>query len=333
MAFCCPNKNKGMEAKVVEFNTVKTYIDKNHLDEPIKGKLLTDFIADMTMRKNRTQSYRSQYNVLAGHIKGFSEKTNSVIYTNSITEEFLEDFIYYLRDCNMRNNTVKGLVEKIKAITSKAGNYGFSVNRTFNEVSVPEEDTCSIALSMNEITRAYYFKGLNPRQEKIRDLFIVGCLTGMRYSDYSTLEAENIQNGIIVKKTKKTGVTVHVPIHDYIWEIMDKYGGELPRDISIQHFNRTIKVIFRKMGFTENVTFTRTVGHNVVTQTYQMWEIISSHTARRSAATNMYNSGRMKTLQIMLITGHTTEKNFFRYIKVSREENAKTISTDLFFRK
>ena len=87
------------------------------------------------------------------------------------------------------------------------------------------------------------------------------------------------------------------------------------------------------MGFNDKVTFTRTVGHNVVTETYEMWEIISSHTARRSAATNMYNSGRMKTLQIMLITGHTTEKNFFRYIKIGREENAKNISTDLFFRK
>ena len=91
--------------------------------------------------------------------------------------------------------------------------------------------------------------------------------------------------------------------------------------------------IYKKMGFNEKVTFTRTVGHNVVTETYEMWEIISSHTARRSAATNMYNSGRMKTLQIMLITGHTTEKNFFRYIKIGREENAKNISTDLFFRK
>ena len=46
-----------------------------------------------------------------------------------------------------------------------------------------------------------------------------------------------------------------------------------------------------------------------------------------------YNSGRMKTLQIMLITGHTTEKNFFRYIKVNREENAKTLANDMFFRK
>ena len=321
-----------MEAKMVEFKSVKTYIDNSYISAPITNKLIVDFIHDMTARKNRSKSYVSQYNVLAKHIEGFSQNMNCTIFTNSITEEFLEDFIYYLRDLGMMTNTVKGLVEKIKAITKKAGNYGYAINRTFDEVSIESEETCSIALSMNEITRAYYFQGLTKRQEKIRDLFIIGCLTGMRYSDYSTLTYENIQNGIIVKKTKKTGVTIHVPIHEYIIEIIDKYGGTMPTGISVQHFNRVLKTIFKKMGFDNTVSFTRTVGHDVVMQSYKEWEIISSHTARRSFATNAYNSGRMKTLQIMLITGHTTERNFFRYIKIGREENAKSLSSDQFFR-
>lgn len=312
---------------------MKNYINDNHIDSPIRDKLLVDFIMEMVNKKNKSISYKSQYKVLMKHVNDFSDKYDCAIYTNSVTEDFIEDFIGYLRDKNMRNNTVKGLIEKIKAMTKKAGNYGYAVNRTFDEISVPEEDTCSIALSMNEITRIYYYTGLTKKQEKIRDLFIVGCLTGMRYSDYSTLTSDNIQKDIIIKKTKKTGVTVHVPVHSYIKELLEKYNGELPRDISIQHFNRSIKTICKKIGLTDKVVFTRTVGHNVVTDTYEMWQVISSHTARRSAATNMYNSGRMKTLQIMLITGHTTEKNFFRYIKIGREENAKNISTDLFFRK
>lgn len=312
---------------------MKNYINDNHIDSPIRDKLLVDFIMEMVNKKNKSISYKSQYKVLMKHVNEFSEKYDCMIYTNSVTEDFIEDFIGYLRDKNMRNNTVKGLIEKIKAMTKKAGNYGYAVNRTFDEISVPEEDTCSIALSMNEITRIYYYTGLTKKQEKIRDLFIVGCLTGMRYSDYSTLTSDNIQKDIIIKKTKKTGVTVHVPVHSYIKELLEKYNGELPKDISIQHFNRSIKTICKKIGLTDKVVFTRTVGHNVVTDTYEMWQVISSHTARRSAATNMYNSGRMKTLQIMLITGHTTEKNFFRYIKIGREENAKNISTDLFFRK
>ena len=322
-----------MEAKMVEFRSGKTYIDNSYMNIPVTDKLIVDFIHEMTSRKNRSKSYVSQYNVLANHIDKFSKNMNCTIFTNSITEEFLEDFIYYLRDCGMRINTVKGLIEKVKAITKKAGNYGYAINRTFDEVSVDAEETCAIALSMNEIARLYYFIGLTEKQERIRDLFVIGCLTGMRYSDYSTLTHDNIQNGLIVKKTKKTGVTIHVPIHDYILEIINKYNGELPSGISIQHFNRTIKSIFKKIGFDEVVSFTRTVGHEVITQSYEVCKIVSSHTARRSFATNAYNSGRMKTFQIMLITGHTTERNFFRYIKIGREDNAKSLSADQFFRR
>jgi integrase len=61
--------------------------------------------------------------------------------------------------------------------------------------------------------------------------------------------------------------------------------------------------------------------------------MISSHTARRSAATNMYLTGRWKTFQIMAITGHTTEESFFRYIKVSKTDVAKQMAGDSYFKK
>jgi hypothetical protein len=61
---------------------------------------------------------------------------------------------------------------------------------------------------------------------------------------------------------------------------------------------------------------TNTKGHD--TDTKPKYEFISSHTARRSAATNMYLTGRMKTYEIMSLTGHTTEKSFFRYIRVEQ---------------
>ncbi|MFK1819538.1 recombinase, partial [Bacteroides fragilis] len=56
-------------------------------------------------------------------------------------------------------------------------------------------------------------------------------------------------------------------------------------------------------------------------------------TARRSAATNMYLTGRMKTLEIMKLTGHRSEHNFFRYIRLTGDDTARSISGDMFFRK
>jgi integrase len=154
----------------------------------------------------------------------------------------------------------------------------------------------------------------------------------MRYSDYSTLTSDNFTKDYIVKITKKTKSKVTIPIHDYVREIIDKYNGDLSFSLSLQYFNRSIKYICKQIGFNNDIRFNYTRGGKLITETKKEWELISSHTARRSAATNMYQTARMKTYEIMQLTGHSTEKSFFRYIKTSDEDRAKQIAGDNYFR-
>jgi len=91
-------------------------------------------------------------------------------------------------------------------------------------------------------------------------------------------------------------------------------------------------LICKKIGFDDNITYSYTRGGNIVSETKKKWELISSHTARRSAATNMYLTGRMTLLEIMNITGHTTERSFFKYIRIGSESLSKQISGDPFYR-
>lgn len=190
---------------------------------------------------------------------------------------------------------------------------------------------------MNEITRIYYYKfekqDKRKAREKIRDLFVIGCLTGLRYSDYSTLTKDNFQNGFIVKRTRKTNVTVKIPMHDYVKEIIEKYDRQIPGGYNIQYFNAYLKVIAQEIGLTDPVTYCYTRGGELRTVTKEKWQLISSHTARRSAATNMYLTGRMKPLEIMRITGHKSESCFFRYIRVTEDDTARMLSGDIFYRK
>ena len=144
---------------------------------------------------------------------------------------------------------------------------------------------------------------------------------------------DNFQNDFIVKRTKKTNVTVKVPMHDYVREIIAKYGGNIPNGLCIQYFNKYLKLIMREIGLTDKITYSYTVGGKIKTVTKEKWELICSHTARRSAATNLYLTGRMKTLEIMRLTGHKTEQNFFRYIRLTNDDTARSISGDMFFRK
>lgn len=219
----------------------------------------------------------------------------------------------------------------------KASQYNYAVDPTYNQIDLHLEDTFAVFLSMNEITRIYYYKfrkqDSRRAKEKIRDLFVVGCLTALRYSDYSTLTQDNFQNDFIVKRTKKTNVTVKVPMHDYVREIIAKYGGNIPKGLCIQYFNKYLKLIMHEIGLTDKITYSYTVGGKIKTVTKEKWELICSHTARRSAATNFYLTGRMKTLEIMRLTGHKTEQNFFRYIRLTNDDTARSISGDMFFRK
>lgn len=89
----------------------------------------------------------------------------------------------------------------------------------------------------------------------------------------------------------------------------------------------------KEIGLNDLVTYSFTKGGKIITVTREKWELISSHTARRSAATNMYLTGRMKTLEIMKLTGHRTEQNFFRYIRLTGDDTARSISGDMFFKK
>lgn len=159
---------------------------------------------------------------------------------------------------------------------------------------------------------------------------MIGCLTALRFSDYSRLQPKNFVRNKIVIKTKKTNTPVQIPIHPLVKEIIDKYNKQLPPPPTIQHFNRKIKKMCREIGFTKKILYERTVGHKRISKLVPKYQFISSHTARRSAATNMYVSGIL-AFRIMLITGHKTEKSFFRYIRITREENVKILARHKFF--
>lgn len=312
----------------------KDYVNKNISNEPRYGILFTDFVHGTTSRSKRMgKGSKNSYGNLVSHIKNFAALNDVIIYTNSINEEFLDDFILYLQDLNLSQNYIKGLIGMAKSMARIAGTYGYAIDPTFDNVDVEQEDSYATYLTMNEITRIYYYKGLTRFQERIKDLFVIGCLTALRYSDYSTLAKVNFQGDFIVKNTKKTGIKVIVPMHDYVKEIIAKYDYNIEFGLSNQHFNRYIKKICKQIGFSEPLSFSFTQGGTLVNVTRQKWELISSHTARRSAATNMYQTQRLKTFEIMSLTGHTTEKSFFRYIKVTRDDLSKQIAGDSFFRK
>lgn len=164
--------------------------------------------------------------------------------------------------------------------------------------------------------------------ERARNLFLIGCYTGLRVSDFSRLREAHVGRHISIKTTK-TGANIVIPIHPVVREIIEK-GFDLSTSISDQKLNDHIKELCRLAGFTEEIMVNKNIGGKNMELIVPKYKLISSHTARRSFATNAYKAG-VPTIAIMKITGHTKESTFLKYIRVSAEENAELLSQHPFF--
>lgn len=162
-----------------------------------------------------------------------------------------------------------------------------------------------------------------------RKKFLLGAFTALRVSDFNRLSDIHIQDKFFRITTAKTGVAVVIPIHPVIRKLIDD-GFDISTPIAEQKINEHIKEVARIAGITQKVEGTKLVDHRAVVGYWDKCDLVTTHTARRSAATNMYKAG-IPAISIMKITGHTTEKSFMKYIKISAEENAELMAKSAFF--
>lgn len=185
------------------------------------------------------------------------------------------------------------------------------------------EETDAIYITMDQIKEMYAIKKFDlPEQEVVRDMFVIGCFTGMRFSDYSVLDPSAIRNNRLSFIQVKTGAKVTIPIHPIVNEILQKYNYVLPPVPRNNDFNAIIKTVGEKMPslhvpFTKQITYKR----ELVEIEKMKYQFLMTHTARRSFCSNEYIRGTDPMI-IMSISGHKSYKSFMRYIKVSGDQFA-----------
>jgi site-specific recombinase XerD len=215
------------------------------------------------------------------------------------------------------------------------------------EFKSEKEETDSIYLTQNEIQKMYDLKiteellranGYNNRNlintikalNEERDRFLFGCFTALRHSDYSRLDALHFKDDIIRIWTVKKDKKVYIPMHYQLRELLQRRNNILPAPISDQKHNKQIKAIGKLAGINEEVILSKTRGGKRIETVKFKYEFITSHTARRSGATNMYLAGvDLKFIQDIL--GHSKIEQTISYIKVSAEDNAKRLIDHPYF--
>jgi integrase len=186
-----------------------------------------------------------QYKNTVKQLREYARKTNKRVDFNTITPDFLDGWISFLTNQNLAPATISKRIAQLKTIMRAAQDAGLHSNASYFRFKRPSSEADKIYLNKKEIAELYRLK-LEGMQERIRDLFVVGCWTCLRYSDYNKIRREDVRKGVITVEHVKTGRTVNIPLHPFVKEILLKYDYQLPRYAN-QVMNRNLKVICQKV--------------------------------------------------------------------------------------
>lgn len=316
--------------------TIKTYRELLHMAFNKKAKVKHDllsfteaFIASAPQRKtNKVSSATIQaYKQTYLHLEEYKKTTHSQVEFENIDVNFYNGFVKFLTDAKkFAPNTIGKHIKHLKVFIKAATENDRKIPDYTSKFTGMREDTDSIYLDTAELSELFNINlSGNTRLDKTRDLFLLGAYTGLRFSDFSRLNSDNISDNRITIKAQKTGREVKIPLHPTVRTILEKYKGKELPTLSNVKMNEYLKELGNLCAsLKKKVPYSETRGGVTTNIKIEKYELLTTHTARRSFSTNAYLDG-VPTLTIMAITGHNTEKSFLRYIKITPDEHAKIL--------
>jgi site-specific recombinase XerD len=291
------------------------------------------FIEDAKEKHNVSRATWQKYESIYNHLQQYAKDKKKDLDFNDIDWNFRNSFEKWLYDepREFSQNNVAKIFSVLKQFLREAYRRGIHENTAFMDTGfgVKRAKTRNkVRFTFDELYKIFDHDFSEvPRLERVRDLFMIGAFTGLRFSDWYKASADNIskeKNGDQYLKvvTMKTKTPVIIYLGEEATAIMEKYAYSLPV-ISHQKFNDYIKEVVKIV--LPNTTYQAIYSEGGVTkyETRYKWERASSHAARRSFATNYYETGKFAAADLMLITGHSTEKQFFEYIDVNPMQSAR----------
>ncbi len=276
-----------------------------------------------TIKERTVQKYRTTLT----RLEAFAKTYRRAVDFETIDLQFYADFLEYLKTLNYSTNGAGKFIATLKVFLNAATLQGITISPAVKSghFKMVSEEADAVYLNETELETLFALDLTNsPRLERVRDLFLVGCWTGLRFSDFTDIKPENIKGGFIHIEQFKTGGRVIVPIHPMVSAIIEKYKGNLPKSISNQKMNDFVKEVCQLAGINGMETKSITRGGKKEVRECEKWELVTTHTARRSFATNAYLRN-VPVITIMGITGHKTVKSFMKYIKLTPDEHAQLL--------
>jgi integrase len=276
------------------------------------------------LSESRIKGYTTFKNLL----KRFEKYQSKKLYFRDIDINFEDAFKDWLINNQKYKITYASKnFDNLKAVCNEALRYRLDVNPHFKNILTFSEnkiDKINIGLSFKELEIIENCTLNNDDLENARKYLLIGCHSGLRYSDISKLTVRDIinDNGFLYMENinTKTNIDVVIPILEEAERTIKK---GFPKKIPSQKLNTYLKQICKIAEIDEIILGDKKIKNRLVRGYYPKYELVSSKVFRKSFATNYYK--HIETSILMAITGHKRESTFLAYVGKSKDkfENAK----------
>lgn len=266
------------------------------------------------------------YSTLRNHIKTFGERRRAEPLIADVDKKFVDDFAHHLTSkAQLANTSLWNMLKTLKTFLRWAHSNGLTSNRTFERMSKKDHHVIErpiVRLNENDL-RAIASLDLEtePALANARDLFMLQCALGVRYSDLVKVSSANIDGDFIRITTEKNRKEVAVPLLPTARRIIER--ARPPHPISNQKLNAYLKEIARRAKLDSAVTIPVFKGTQRVECTYALHELVTTHTAKRTFVSLMIGRG-VSVDTVMKITGNS-RSTLERYINLDNDD----VRTDL----
>lgn len=277
---------------------------------------------------------------IAKHIKNYEIYSKIPLELDTITSRTLNNIQdYFYNKANLNTQTTAKNLDLFKVFLSWALNEKYTANTAFKSFkSIKQPDALQVTLSKDDISKIEKASIDKDYLINVRELLILSTLTGLRHSDYSRISKEHIKpyesndnrelKFILEIRMEKTDSYVKIPIIEKTKKILDKIlSGEI-HAISNQKMNLYIKELCEIAGINEPFEIHQYKGKISITKSIPKHELITTHTGRRTFATNLLLKG-VDSAVVMKHTGHKDYKSFRKYVNIPEERELEMVAKAL----
>lgn len=273
---------------------------------------------------------KSQYQKFVDIFADFQAQKQVRYTLYGLTQDDVYEFVNWLEEEEYNSATIERYVGRLKFMLNRASEMSLKVSQVRNQriyIDKESSEVESVYLNEEEIKKIYNLDLSHDFElDNARDNLVISCFSGLRVSDLMTgLKTDNIKEGFISVKTKKTKTFVTIPVHKMVESILRKRFGQLPKKTTTFEYNRLIKIVCQ-LAEIDNQILAKTwnpLKKRKEIKYVKKYEAIGSHTARRSFASNLY--GKVPNEVIQSVAGWSSSEMIAHYNKTTKSDYAQQL--------